>query len=291
MKRGIKSLNFDNPVYRRTTESDDTFSLEKHQYHPGGSMHSFASSMEPLTGSPSGNECIWKRMENNKPLLVHSVIIRHFQWGDLRQNGTGSHTQKDMDQRILKNLHDNHALKKDPIIKLRHHNMNKNRSSCCCNNKNNNNTEYRFSRSSIRFYGTMLRDNKKGSSTQNPEMTVNYSSFRYLIAIPLMYFLHEVQKSKWLYGYSNHTIIVILHLLSLPFYTNFRWRQRPSLNLCLFVCLFSYQNKHGRQSLYAHFTRFWLVSPSFCFNPGNSKSWTKWNITLLICAPFPLLTI
>jgi len=42
-KRGTKSMNFDNPVYRKTTE--DQFTLDKHQYPPARSM---PSTLEPL---------------------------------------------------------------------------------------------------------------------------------------------------------------------------------------------------------------------------------------------------
>lgn len=52
LRRNVTSMNFDNPVYRKTTE--DQFSLEKNQYQPA---RSYPPSLEPLT-SPGTNEFV-----------------------------------------------------------------------------------------------------------------------------------------------------------------------------------------------------------------------------------------
>ncbi|XP_022256577.1 low-density lipoprotein receptor-like [Limulus polyphemus] len=52
IRRNVTSMNFDNPVYRKTTE--DQFSLDKNQYQPA---RSYPPSMEPLT-SPGTNEFV-----------------------------------------------------------------------------------------------------------------------------------------------------------------------------------------------------------------------------------------
>ncbi|XP_076353564.1 lipophorin receptor 1 [Tachypleus tridentatus] len=52
IRRNVAGMNFDNPVYRKTTE--DQFSLDKNQYQPA---RSYPPSMEPLT-SPGTNEFV-----------------------------------------------------------------------------------------------------------------------------------------------------------------------------------------------------------------------------------------
>ncbi|XP_059478315.1 low-density lipoprotein receptor-like isoform X3 [Neocloeon triangulifer] len=58
LHRNVTSMNFDNPVYRKTTE--DSFSLEKNQYHPNGRIYPSTvgeEAEEPLT-TPGTNEFV-----------------------------------------------------------------------------------------------------------------------------------------------------------------------------------------------------------------------------------------